>query len=205
MRDVSRVPVSSRGRERYARIIEAATELFLRDGYLATSIDNILSLAGGSKATLYNYFPTKDDLFRAVIDKIVANRKRPELDTHDDVHKTLEQYAVQRLSVIFSGPHRTLLRIMIAEQHNFPDLAQEYHARGPLRSREVLITYFSELKKQRILAIDDPIEAADFFAGMLVHQWYGELLLLGAKPPTAAAVKRRAKSVVKRFIAAYKA
>ena len=63
-------PQSSRGRERHARILCAATELFLRDGYAETSIDSILELSGGSKATLYSYFPTKDDLFRAVIDAV---------------------------------------------------------------------------------------------------------------------------------------
>lgn len=202
--DVPRGPQSSRGRVRYARIIDAATELFLRDGYAATSIDNILSLAGGSKATLYSYFPTKDDLFRAVIDGIVGNRKAPELGAHDNIRATLEAHAIQRLTVIFSGSHRALLRVIIGEQKNFPDLAREYHQRGPRRSRELLADYLSSLDGQEALIIDDAAEAADFFAGMLVHQWYGELLLLAAKPPTPAAIKQRAGRVVERFLAAYR-
>src|SRR6185436_19098190 len=66
-------PQSTRGRARLAKILEAATELFLKVGYEQTSIDAILLQSGGSKSTLYAYFPTKEDLFRAVIDSVVDN------------------------------------------------------------------------------------------------------------------------------------
>ena len=52
-------PQSSRGRERRARILKAATDLFLKTGYGDTSIDAIVEKSGGSKATLYTYFPTR--------------------------------------------------------------------------------------------------------------------------------------------------
>ena len=61
-------------------MLSAATELFLRDGYDQTSIDAILVRSGGSKATLYAYFPTKEDLFRAVIDSVLVTDARPALD-----------------------------------------------------------------------------------------------------------------------------
>lgn len=202
--ELPRGPQSTRGRERYARIIDAATELFLRDGYAATSIDNILAMAGGSKATLYNYFPTKEDLFRAVIDRIVGNRKAPELGARGHVRETLEAYAMQRLTVIFSSPHRALLRVIIGEQQNFPDLAKEYYERGPKRSRDLVGDYLASVDVRAELKIDDAVEAADFLAGMLVHQWYGEFLLLGAEPPTPSAIKLRAERVVERFIEAYR-
>jgi AcrR family transcriptional regulator len=66
-------PQSARGRARLKKILEAATDLFLEVGYEQTSIDAILLQSGGSKSTLYAYFPTKQDLFRAVIDNVVAN------------------------------------------------------------------------------------------------------------------------------------
>jgi hypothetical protein len=54
------------------KILEAATDLFLKVGYEQTSIDAILLKSGGSKSTLYAYFPTKQDLFRSVIDSVVG-------------------------------------------------------------------------------------------------------------------------------------
>src|SRR5690554_1483614 len=92
-------PQSSRGRERLAKILEAATELFLRDGYGATSIDAILEVSGGSKATLYSYFPTKDDLFRAVVEDVLASSSthEPRLNTAADPRTCLIEFSVQRL------------------------------------------------------------------------------------------------------------
>ena len=57
-------PQSARGRARLAKILDAATELFLKVGYEQASIDAILVQSGGSKSTLYAYFPTKQDLFQ---------------------------------------------------------------------------------------------------------------------------------------------
>src|SRR5690606_21000215 len=72
-------PNSSRGRRRLPRILEAASQLFLRDGYSATSIEAVLEASGGSKATLYSYFSTKDELFRAVVKEAIRNEARPTL------------------------------------------------------------------------------------------------------------------------------
>jgi len=44
------------------RIVNAACELFYKQGYHATSVDQVIALAGVSKPTVYNYFPTKEDL-----------------------------------------------------------------------------------------------------------------------------------------------
>jgi AcrR family transcriptional regulator len=197
------VPNSSRGRERLARILEAATELFLREGYGATSIDAILERSGGSKATLYSYFPAKDDLFRAVIDEVVSNATQPQLDTSRDMRTVLTEFAVQRLETVFSDKHRALLRLIIAERERFPDLAKMYYERWPRLARTLLYDYFSELKRQNLLEIDTAEEAAEFFIGMVLHQWYIEILLLGAEVPTSDAIRRRAERCVDYFLFAF--
>jgi len=196
-------PQSSRGRERHARILSAATELFLRDGYAETSIDSILELSGGSKATLYSYFPTKDDLFRAVIDAVVSNRFQPQFDVLEDIRSTLIEYCVQRLGVIFSAHHRALLRVVVAERPKFPELAQMYYERGPRHSRKPLIDYLDTLREQRSLMIEDADEAANFLISMILHEWYIQSLLLGGVPPDEAAMRHRTERAVDRFLAAY--
>ncbi len=128
-------PQSARGRARLARMLAAATELFLRDGYEQTSIDAILVRSGGSKSTLYAYFPTKEDLFRAVIDGVAVNNAQPELDLTRDTRSLLTEFAVDRLHVdLLAAPSRDP-RLIIAERERFPDLAQIYYERGPQRSQ----------------------------------------------------------------------
>jgi TetR/AcrR family transcriptional regulator, mexJK operon transcriptional repressor len=195
-------PQSSRGRERLARILEAATVLFLKDGYGSTSIDSILDVSGGSKATLYNYFPTKDDLFRAVIDDVLASATEPSLDTHADPRTSLIKFSVQRLEVLFSPRHHALLRLIIAERERFPDIAKMFYERAPLRSRGVLATYFTELERRQVLDAGSSDEAAEFLIGMMVHWWVMEGLLLG-ESPSREAIRERATRVVDRFLMAF--
>ncbi len=53
--------------EKREHILKVAYAAFLSDGYAATSMSSIATKVGGSKATLYNYFSSKEELFSAVI------------------------------------------------------------------------------------------------------------------------------------------
>ena len=68
-------PISQRGQKRQQAILEAATNTFLQHGYEGTTLDMIISQAGGSRRSLYDYFGDKQGLFSAVIrfhaDKLV--------------------------------------------------------------------------------------------------------------------------------------
>ncbi|QWI73010.1 TetR/AcrR family transcriptional regulator (plasmid) [Bacillus mycoides] len=50
-------------------ILDVATELFYRDGIQATGVDKIVAEAGVAKMTMYNHFPSKDDLVLAYLEK----------------------------------------------------------------------------------------------------------------------------------------
>jgi AcrR family transcriptional regulator len=196
-------PQSARGRARLAKMLAAATDLFLRDGYEQTSIDSILTLSGGSKATLYAYFPTKEDLFRAVIDGVLVTTSYAHLDITHDVRNVLTQFAVDRLHVIFSARHRAVLRLIIAERERFPDLARLYFERGPQRGHRLLVDYLQAVGTHGLLDVDDAEEAAEFFVGMLMHRWYKELLLLNAPTPSDEQIQQRSEHVVGRFLGAF--
>jgi len=196
--------LSSRGQRRKARILSAATKLFLADGYGETSIDAIVEKSGGSKATLYSYYPTKADLFRAVVDSIVTNQEGAELRSLDNVHDELVAFAEQRLRIVFSRKHRALMRLIISERDRFPDIARMYYEQGPLHSHMVLRDYFESLIEKGLIDIRSADEACEFFRGMLMHQRYIEQLYLDARPPSAEEVGVKARHVVERFLEAYR-
>jgi AcrR family transcriptional regulator len=199
----TRQRVSSRGQQRKAKILSAATSLFLSQGYGETSIDAIVEKSGGSKATLYSYYPTKADLFRAVVDSIVTNQEGPTLKSLDDVRDTLVNFAEHRLSVVFSKNHRALMRLIISERERFPDIARMYYEQGPLHSHMVLRDYFEVLIDKGLLDIRSADEACEFFRGMLMHQRYIEQLYLDASPLSAEEIGVKARHVVDRFLEAY--
>jgi AcrR family transcriptional regulator len=187
-----------------SKILEAATQLFLKVGYEQTSIDAILLESGGSKSTLYAYFPTKEDLFRAVIDKVVDNDAGPALEIVGNAHLALVQFAVRRQRIVMSARHRAVLGLVIAERDRFPDLARIYLDRGPAKSYRVLATYLEALKRREVLDIDDVSEAVEFFVGMLFQRWLPQLLYLNLPEPNEETCRARAERVVTRFFAAYR-
>ncbi len=194
---------SSRGQQRKAKILSAATSLFLSQGYGETSIDAIVEKSGGSKATLYSYYPTKADLFRAVIDSIVTTHEGPELLSLDNVRDTMVDFAKHRLGVVFSSHHRALVRLIIAERDRFPDIARMYYEQGPLHGHMVLRDFFEVLIEKGLLDIRSADEAAEFFRGMLMHQRYIEQLYLDASPLSTEEIGVKARHVVDRFLEAY--
>jgi len=195
--------ISSRGQQRKEKILSAATRLFLSEGYGETSIDAIVQKSGGSKATLYSYYPTKADLFRAVVDSIVTTQEGPKLESFDDFHDTLIAFAEHRLGIVFSSNHRALMRLIIAERERFPDIARMYYEQGPLHSHMVLRDYFKVLIERGLIDIRSADEACEFFRGMLMHQRYIEQLYLDASPLSREEIGVRARHVVDRFLEAY--
>jgi len=197
------VPGSLRGQKRRKKILAAATRLFLKGGYGATSIDAIVVSSGGSKATLYSFFPTKADLFRAVVDSIVTSNVDVELQSLDNIRDTLVMFAEKRMRVVFSRKHRALMGLIISERDRFPDIARMYYERGPLRGHTLLRDYFETLIAKGLIDIPSAEEAAQFFRGMLMHQRYIDHLYLHAQVPSEEEVGVRARHVVDRFLEAY--
>lgn len=113
-----------RAAARPQEIANAALLAFATRGYAATRLTDIARDAGVSKAALYNYYPTKTELFRAVL----LERVQVELD---DVTTGLDsptgemiERVLQRLARAVSRPDlRKLARMVVAESGNFPEIA----------------------------------------------------------------------------------
>lgn len=199
-------PSSARGQRRVARILEAAAQLFLQDGYDNTSVDAIVEKSGGSKATLYSYFPTKADLFSSVVESIVATSELPgALDPDEDLRATLRRFAEARLKVIFSERHQVLMRLVIAERQRFPNLAATYYERGPERAHAALSEYLNKVRHADGLEIDDVDEAAEVFVAILLQRWYKQQLFCASELPSDSEIADRARRTVDRFVSIYSA
>ncbi|HMK85536.1 MAG TPA: TetR/AcrR family transcriptional regulator [Steroidobacteraceae bacterium] len=108
------------------RILEAATELFLKEGYGATSIGAVAASARVSKRTLYDRFDDKAVLFAAVVHAIIERiRPPPEVPLIEGA--TLEdilcRIAHMILHAALSPQGLALYRLVAAESARFPELA----------------------------------------------------------------------------------
>ena len=119
------------GRKRKA-ILEAATTVFLRNGYLGTSMDEIAASAGVSKQTIYKHFADKERLFIAIVtstvDEISDPVREEVLDIADtgDIEADLRDLARRQLERVMQPRLLQLRRLVIGETTRFPSLGRTF-------------------------------------------------------------------------------
>ena len=113
---------------RPGQILDAALDVFAEHGLADARIDDIARRAGVAKGTIYLYFPTKDDLFRAVIrGTIVAELERAEVGlagAPDDLQ--LDAFLRGYWQFICSPTFERIHRFVVSDLPKFPDLARFY-------------------------------------------------------------------------------
>lgn len=110
------------------RIMNVASELFYKQGYRATGINEVIKKSGVAKATFYNHFPTKDALCKAYL----VNGVDRELQKLDDLIKTLKD-PVSRFTSIIDFVHPWLIETEFRGCGYLHMVAEEPDARSPLR------------------------------------------------------------------------
>ena len=127
---------------RPAELAAAALELFVERGFAATRLDDIAKRAGVSKGTLYLYFDSKEDLFKAVIrEGYVAPLAEAEqlLATFEGSSADLIREIFRRWWVQVGATDQAgMTKLIIAEAGNFPELARYYHDEVIQRSHALL-------------------------------------------------------------------
>jgi TetR/AcrR family transcriptional regulator, mexJK operon transcriptional repressor len=127
------------------RILEAATALFLAEGYGSTSIEAVSARAGISKRTFYDRFDDKAVLFAAVVHRII-DHLRPPAGVPIIAGTTLPDILVRLAGLILvaalSPPAIALHRLVNAEAVRFPELVKAVIGEGSTREA---ITLISEL------------------------------------------------------------
>src|ERR1700757_2174742 len=116
---------------RPAEIVEAAMEVFAEKGFAAAKLDGIARKAGISKATLYLYFDTKDEIFRAVAQSAVVSlieALERQVEGADAPFAEIAPRLLARAAAMMKGGRvPAIARMVIGESRNFPDLARIWH------------------------------------------------------------------------------
>lgn len=152
--------------ETRTRLIQAAREAFMEEGYRA-SVDGIAARAGVAKQTLYNHFPSKDELFSESAG-VISGAIVVSLDGHtDDVRTTLIRFGTTFREKVHGAEGLAMFRTLMAEAARFPSLAQAYFAKGPELTAARLADFLGRAMAAGRLRQDDPRFAAEMLLGML--------------------------------------
>jgi TetR/AcrR family transcriptional regulator len=140
--NASRTPRTRRKEARPAELVGAALTLFVEKGFAATSVEEIAQSAGVSKGTLFLYFQSKEDLFKAVVRENISSALREAFDevsvwtgsTADLVPYLMLQWWRRYGNMPAGG----ITKLMMSEARNFPSLAAFYQQEVVLPAQELI-------------------------------------------------------------------
>ena len=206
-RSPGRPPLAAVAAHREA-LLDTATAVFIEHGYEAASMNAIAERAGASKMTLYRLFPSKAELFVAVMMRRIE-RQLVELDERIRDHRGSTEELLESLAVGFvtgavAEEQSQLRRIILHEGLRFPDLAKAFWATTLERTLHSLTTYFSSPAARASLRIADPREAADVFVSLIIGltPMLADMHLLPSNIDEW--IRSRARSRVQMFLAIYR-
>ena len=183
--------------------VDAAREAFFTHGYGATSMSAISAKVGGSKTTLWTYFPSKQQLFAAVVDDLVERYGRAlevVLDPCADIASELRRFARALLETLHSQPIIDLHRLTIGEAGRSPELGRMMFDRGQAKGSARLQAFIEAAMKEGKLRQGDPALAARQFASFLQAGSPHERMLGLIDAPDDGRIETEIETVVSAFM-----
>ena len=113
---------------RPAELLEAALTLFVEKGFAATRSEEVAKAAGVSKGTLYLYFPSKEELLKAVIQHFLGTEIETGIQeaaaADGPTAQVMERLLVTWWTRIYEGPASGVFKLVITEVRNFPEIGE---------------------------------------------------------------------------------
>ena len=193
-------------------IVQAALELFVRDGFARTSVDAIAEAAGVSKRTIYNHYGDKESLFLSVVGDtydamigLVEELMQKYLTDVPDgqVEQNIVEFsqALALFAAARSSERSAIIRLIMTEAPHFPALrAVQMRPRsitGAIAERLVI------LDARGLLEVPDPEEAANHLFALTMGQMNNRSLF-GALSLSDEDITRMATSGARAFLRAYR-
>ncbi len=156
-------------------ILEAATDVFFREGFAGANIDMIAAEAGVSRQTIYNHHGDKENLFVAVVRMLTEQLNSGFFDTLStfpdhpaDLEKELIDFAFNlNLNCICNSSGKYFRKLIETEGQRYPELFAAWRTDGPGKVWAVLAAHLARLAHAGYLDIDDPDVAARQFLALI--------------------------------------
>jgi AcrR family transcriptional regulator len=192
-----------RAAQRRELLLEVASEVFFEQGYAATSLDEIISRAGGSRRSIYTEFGGKEGLFQTLMTER-ANRIVGSLNLKDgdsrELRAVLLQFGESMMSVLLAPATQRLARIVLVDGARFPELAKIFFENGPGRAAEHLASVLESAKKRGEISCANSRIAANQFIGMLRGNLFMQFMLRLRSVPKKKELKELVESAVNIFL-----
>ncbi|HET9429013.1 MAG TPA: TetR/AcrR family transcriptional regulator [Allosphingosinicella sp.] len=192
-----------RKEERPGDIVAAALKIFAEKGFAGAKMEAIAAEAGLSKGALYLYFPTKEEVFRAVVERAVA----PNIDAIGKVALTTDLPFADRVrmllprlgEVLTCAPIGAVAKMVLGESRNFPELAKVWHDNVVARGISLLCQLVEQAQEAGEVRPGDPrIHAFSIMGPMMIGALWRETFtpIGGAEIDLVAVATQHAETVL---------
>lgn len=189
-------------------IVQMAGEVFLEMGFDRASMAEISARIGGSKATLYGYFPSKEALFLAIVHRLGEQYMLPALQRLEQSTDELPRAALQSFGEQFIGFVHTPVAIatyrLVMSPAARSEIGRLFYESGPKRSTEAVARYLSGAMSRKQLRCTDPMMAAQHLIALLSfgESWH-YYFMCEMPTPTRTQIKQTVERALDAFLVGY--
>jgi AcrR family transcriptional regulator len=193
---------------RRGAIVEAATELFKEMGYERASMNELAKRFGGSKATLYGYFPSKEELFIAVVEAVATGHlleatQELAVDVADGqpaLEARLKRFGERTLKVLTHDESALAVYRMVVAEAGRSEVGQLFYDAGPAAAMEALAGLMAAAMDRGELRRSDPKVAAAHFAALVTAESDRRLFQKDPPPLTIKQIRQMVGRAVETFM-----
>lgn len=188
-------------------ILSAAARLFLEQGYERASMNELVKRMGGSKATLYGYFSSKEALFAAVVQSIatphlsnaaLALQKATERDM--DLQQALTRFGEDLLQVLMNEASALAVYRMVLSEAGHSDVGQIFHDAGPAESINLLGRLLAAFMEKGQLRKADAHVSAQQLLALVTAEVNARLYQRAPAKVSKAEVRRMSERAIETFL-----
>ncbi len=188
------------------QILDGARRVFFERGFEGASMDAITRAAGVSKATIYAYFPSKEDLIVALV--TIEKREQAERfalppDDHRPLVEVLTELGTRTMLAMARPEAVQRLRLAVGIASRMPEIGRAFFEDGPQYSTRRLGDYFARLVAEGRLTAADPYRAARHFLDLCLADT-SRAIIFGMDPTvTAEQAAAHSRIAAETFLRAY--
>ena len=187
-------------------ILKAAADVFREVGFERASMSEISARIGGSKATLYNYFPSKEKLFF----EVMYQAKELELATitetlnpdADDLKQELLHFGQRLLAALYAPEAIAVRRLAIAESRH-SNIGKVVFEGATVPIENQVAEFLRKGVKRGALRTAEPKTAAMQFLSLLESEFLQRVLLGVVSSVKPEALNSAARRAVETFLSGY--
>ncbi len=198
--------MKSKTEARRQAIIDVAAQVFRATGFERATMSEICARVGGSKATIYNYFSSKDELFTEVIlqsTEVEFEAVHLSFDSStEDIGKSLCNFGEKFLAFLYS-PEVQANRHMAIAQSRHSEIGRLIYQRGVLRSQKLIARFLEDLMSGGKLRKADPDIAARHLVSLLESELVDRFLFQLPGGISESDIKEGTARAIDVFMAAY--